>query len=128
MAVKTELRHDGGFLLSEADGTRSREVCTIAAGHVLQPGTVLGALSSGGEAISYVNDASDGSEAAIGILLNGIDTSITGTNAATKATYIARDAEVNGHELLWGETVDQESTDIAAGVADLAALGIILRN
>lgn len=42
MAIKTETNAAAEFLASEAPGTRSREVVTLASGQDLQAGTVLG--------------------------------------------------------------------------------------
>ncbi len=123
--VKTETRHNGEFLMSEAEGKRSRENGTLVAGQNLVAGTVLGRITSGGKLAAANNDASDGTEVSVGILLNTTDASSTGTNADTAVAYIARDAEVNGNCLVFASSED--SGDITANKADLAALGIIIR-
>ena len=125
MTVKTQTRPNAGFILSEANFHRSREVGTVDSGLVLEAGTVLGALTSGGYLVPVNNDASDGSQTAVGILLNAIDTSSTGTNARTKATYMARDCEVNGDQIVWPSSED--AGDQTPDIADLKALGIIVR-
>ncbi len=42
MTTLTEGPRTAGYLISEANGTRSREVVTLASGGVYLPGTVLG--------------------------------------------------------------------------------------
>jgi hypothetical protein len=104
-----------GFLLSEANGTRSREVGTLAASQTIVPGRLLGRRTTGGQIAAYDNAASDGTEACIGIALRA---AVTGASETVDLAFIARDAEVLGSELVGLDT---------AGSADLAALGIIIR-
>jgi hypothetical protein len=117
----TETKHAGGFIKSEANGARSRENVTIASGQDLQAGAVLGALTSSGEYIAFNNDGNTGEETAAGILIGPCDAS----GGAKAAAIIARDAEVLEEELVWAATED--SGDKAAGIVELAALGIIAR-
>lgn len=116
----TEKTHDGGFLMSEAAGKRSRENVTLASGQDLYPGAVLGKITATGKYTEYDNGASDGSQTAAGILYGRGDASA----GDIAVTLIARDAEVNGNELLWGS---ESGSDLTAGVADLLAAGIIVR-
>ena len=47
MTVLTEGRHPGEFLMTEANGQRSRENITIASGAgIIAPGTVLGRITA----------------------------------------------------------------------------------
>lgn len=114
MATLTENPRTGGFLLSEDNGTRSRETVTLAAGNgELDAGTVLGVVTASGEYAPYDDTATDGSEVASAVLWASAD-----TTAAVDAAVIARDAEV----------IESELTGIdAAGVTDLASVGIIAR-
>lgn len=110
-----EGKHTGEFLLSEANGTRSREQVTIAAAaSAMVAGTVVGKITASGKYKAYSNAASDGSEVAAGVLLYEVADSA----ADQKAVIIARDAEVQGSVLTGSD---------AAGVTDLAAVGIIVR-
>jgi hypothetical protein len=63
----------------------------------------------------------DGSQIAAGILFDGVDASA----ADAKGVLVARDAEVNGAELVYftGATADNK----AAAAKQLASLGIIVR-
>lgn len=116
----TEKTHAGGFLMSEAEGKRSRENVTLISGQDLYPGAVLGKITVGGKYTAYADAASDGSEVAAGILYGRGDA--TGGDLAV--AIIARDAEVNGYELLWGS---ESPTEVTEGITELATLGIIVR-
>lgn len=117
--IKTEGYHVGEWLVSEADGTRSRDVATVtvAGGVGLPSGTVLGKVTATGKLIKYDNAASDGSQAAVGVLYN----ELPAVNGDYKATVFTRDCEVDGAVLNAGAGVD------AAGKADLLALGVVVR-
>ena len=122
MATVTKAPGAGEFLVSEASGTRSRDTVTVLSGQVLEAGTVVGKLSSGGKYKAYDNDASDGTQAAVGIVIDAVDA----TGGDTLAAVIARDAEVDQTKLKWGAAVTTQGEKDAAYV-DLAALGIIFR-
>ncbi|MCP4635624.1 MAG: head decoration protein, partial [Methyloversatilis sp.] len=49
MTVLTEGRHPAEYILSEANGYRSREVGTLLTGNKLVSGTVLGRITVGGK-------------------------------------------------------------------------------
>jgi hypothetical protein len=67
MPTLTEGRHPGGFLVWEAFRDYCREVVTIAAG-TLEPGTVLGKVTVGGNYAAHDPDATDGTETAVAVL------------------------------------------------------------
>lgn len=119
MTTLTQGIQNGEFLISEGNGMISRESATVTvAGAVALPsGTVLGKITATGKLIKYNDAAADGSQAAVGVLLEGCP----GTNGDYKRAYIARDAEVFGAMLNGGVALD------ANGIADLKALGIIVR-
>lgn len=114
----TETGHAGGFLLSEANGTRSRAAVTILSGENLTAGAVLGKITATGKYVAY-DDAGtdDGRRTAAAILYDDADASA----GDLQATAIVRDAEVNGEELVFASGVDE-----AGAVADLAGVGIIV--
>lgn len=121
MTTKTEGAHPGEFIVSEANGNRSRDVATLVAGQNLAAGAVLGLIGSGGDAgkySAYDDGNSDGTETAVAILYAATDA----TDADTECTIIARDAEVNGETLAFASGVDE-----AGAIVDLAAEGIIVR-
>lgn len=112
----TEGKHTGEYILSEANGTRSREqgiLDTTAA--ALVAGTVVGKITATGKLAAYDNtDTTTGLGTAVGILYaNAKDATPAG-----QVTYTARDTEVMGSALTGLD---------AAAKTDLAALGIIVR-
>lgn len=116
MPTLTEGRHTAEFLLSEANGHRSRDTVVLSStAAALAAGTVLGKQTVGGEYVAYDETGTDdGRRVAAGILYaNAADSA-----ADQKVVVIVRDAEVKGDAL----------TGIDAnGIADLKALGIIVR-
>lgn len=122
MTTLTEGLYTAEFLLTEANGKRSREVVTIAEGENLAAGAVVGIVTEDGEYAAYDNAADTGIEDAAGVLYAAVDA----TDGAKQGVVIVRDAEVNDSLLQWAD--DQDSTAQDAGKADLAALGIIARS
>ena len=123
MTVLLETRHPGEFLMTEANGQRSRETITIASGAgVIAPGTVLGKVTASGKYVASAVGASDGSQNPSAITIYGADA----TSADVDVAAIVRDAEVNGHCLVYHADRDQPAEKAAANVA-LTAIGIIVR-
>lgn len=110
------------FLVSEANGHRSRDQVTLAASQgALVPGTVLAQLSAGGNYVVYDNTASStGAEVAKAILCYPAADS----GSTQKVTVISNDAEVQGALLNWAAN---DATGKTAGTADLLAVGIKIR-
>ena len=123
MTVLVETRHPGEFILSEANGQRSRETITIASGAgIIAAGTVLGKVTASGKYIASAVGASDGSEVPAAINIYGADA----TASDVTVSAIVRDAEVNGKCLTWHADRDQPAEKAAANAA-LATLGVIVR-
>lgn len=123
MPVFNEGRYPGEFLLTEANGQRSRATATIVSGSgIIAPGTVLGRLTASGNYAPSPDTGADGSEIAVAIALYGCDA----TSADRKIAVITRDAEVKGPVLTFDPSVDDD-TKRAAKAAQLAAAGIIVR-
>lgn len=121
----TEGRHAAEFVLSEANGNRSRENGTVVSGQNLVAGQVV-QDNGAGKLTAFTaleNTAGDLITEAAGILLYDADA----TDGDVDVAYIRRDAEVNGNIL----TFPTESTaggERANAVASLALLGIIVRD
>lgn len=121
MATLTETRHAGEFIISEANGHRSREAVTIAAGNNLQAGHVVGKLSAGGYAeYNPANTAGEAKKVA-GILL----APASAADAALAGVILARDCEVTTADLTFFAGASEGQIETAA--AALAEQGIILR-
>ncbi|SHJ68968.1 Bacteriophage lambda head decoration protein D [Roseomonas rosea] len=124
--VLSEGFYPGHFLVSQANGFRSRDTITIAnttgAPVTLQAGLVLAKLTANGNYVPYDNAGSDGSEVAAAILFATVTVPANGTK---RGAGVTRAAEVNASELLWDASVDAAGK--TAGLADLLALGIVAR-
>lgn len=115
MTIKTEGVHAGEVLLSEANGTRSREELILdATDAVLPAGQLLGKITASGLYVPYSNAATDGSEVAAAVLYAPVGISA----GQQRALGIVRDAEVKRALLTGLDTT---------GEADLLALGIVCR-
>jgi hypothetical protein len=121
MTVISEGQHTGEFIVSEANGSRSREVVTLLSGSNLKAGAVLGKVAATGKYKECNPANSDGSQTAAAVLYDNVDA----TAADAEAVVIARDAEVNKAELQWfdGASDGQKTT----GLGQLALVGIIGR-
>ncbi len=121
MTVFNEGRHAAEFLVSEANGHRSRETITIASGENLEAGAVLGQVSADSTYKEYNPGNADGSETAVAVLYDAVDA----TSGEKDGVIVARDAEVDRAALSWfdGATDAQKDT----GVSELANVGIIAR-
>jgi hypothetical protein len=123
MTTLTEGKHAGGFLVWEVLRDYTRETVTIASGAGrLEPGTVLGKITTGRKFTRLAPAATNGSQNAACILWAGVDASAAD---APGVVVLRGPALVNKHELVWPEGAPEAQT-IAATTA-LASLGIILR-
>lgn len=123
MPTLTQGIEAGEYLMSEANGTRSREnaVVTVSGAALLRSGRVMARLTADGKYVPYDNVGTDGSEVAAGVLLTPL---LDGVNGDFKAVIHVRDCEVVSDRLDWGAV---DGTGQTAGLADLKALGIIAR-
>lgn len=123
MTVFTEGRQPGEFLLTEANGQRSRENITVASGAgIIAPGSILGIVTASGKYVLSPDTGADGSQTAVAVALYGCDA----TSADQQIVVVRRDAEINGKMLTHHATVN-DATKRAAKATQLAAAGIIVR-
>ncbi|RWF10587.1 MAG: head decoration protein [Mesorhizobium sp.] len=73
--------------------------------------------------VAYSPAGADGSEVAVAIAINGV---VTPADATAAIAVIARDAEVNGHQIEWPAGITAAAK--ADAVQALEARGIIIRN
>lgn len=120
--VAKEPIRPGEHVISEANGSRSREEVIIAAGANLPPATVLGRVTATKKYMRLAPGASDGTQTAAAVLYGDA----FAATADVAATAHVRDSELNGQVLSWptGITDNQK----AAAITQLTALGIIIRN
>ncbi|NOR64557.1 MAG: head decoration protein [Candidatus Scalindua sp.] len=117
----TEGQHAGEFIVSEANGSRSRDKITVLMGEVLVAGAVLGKVTASGKYIARVAAAVDGSEVAAAILFDAVDATAADVDVVT----LIRDAEVNGGEIAWEAAI--AGPDLVSGIAELATVGVVVR-
>jgi len=118
----TEGVYAGEFLISEGEGSISRDAIVIASGEgELSAGAVLGKITASGKYAAYDNSASDGTQVAVGVLYSGVDA----TDDDVKAVAITRLAEVKTSLLVYQSS--QDSTAKTAAIADLKTLYVIAR-
>ena len=118
----------GDWLKFEEDNYYCRKAVTILSGEKLVSGAVVAARNDGanaGKIVAYDGDGANGIDVAVGLLVEPIDASATGTNADTAGTIIARGpASINPDEITFAS--GQSSVDdIPEALADLLALGIV---
>ena len=123
MPTLTEGRVTAAYILTEANGLRSRDRATIASGAgKLEPGAILGKVTASGKLVPHAPAASDGSQTAVAILYSAVDA----TSADAAAVITARDSEVKKDELVYNAATDTQPEKDAVH-ASLAANGIIVR-
>jgi len=123
MTMLTEGKHAGGFLVWEVLRDYTRDTVTIASGAgKLEPGTVLGKITTGGKFTALVPAATNGSQNAVGLLWDAVDAS---TADAAAVVVLRGPAIVNRHELIWPDGATE--AQITAATTALATIGIILR-
>lgn len=122
MPTKTyvEGTHTAEYLLSEANGDRSREQGILASGNHVA-GTVL-ALNAAGNYVQVAPAADDGTEQSVAVLYEAKDAS-TGPQPCVVSS---RDCTVHGAMLTWPADATEEQ--IATGIENLAELHIITRD
>lgn len=114
---------DREHVITEANGTISREQILLFRGAKIEPGTVLGMITASKLWKPLDLAAVDGSQNAAGILL---DRRPALTTADTRrAVANVRHTDVNGKKLVWpaGITVPQQK----AAEAQLGALNVLVR-
>lgn len=116
-------KFDGDFVITEANGTMSREQVLLFRGARLEPGTVLGKITASGLYAPLNIAAADGSQNAAAVLRDGRD-ALTGADTR-RAVVMARSCDLNGNKLVWpaGITVTQRK----AAEAQLGATAVLVR-
>lgn len=113
----------GDLLKYEADKNYSREVETVVAGQKMQLGTIVGRKTESGEIkeISVAEGESDGSDIAVGVLLEDVDA----TKKSCKSLIVARDAIVADSAVIFPQNASEDQKKKIK--KDLEARGIVIR-
>ena len=119
MAELTEGTHAREAIVSEANGSRSREQIVVLSGEgKVSACAILGRVTATGKYRIYDETNSDGSEVAAAMLLDAVDA----TSADADGAAIVRDAELKDAEVVWKTGVDE-----AGGKADLVGVNVHMR-
>lgn len=126
MAVYNEANLPLEFLTYAVwDGHYSFEEVTLTASQGdLVPGTVLAKVTATGNYVPYDDDANAGTPGA-GVAAGILCYAAPNSGSTQKVTIVARHAVVKSAMLTWEASND--STEKAAGVADMLAIGILVR-
>ena len=117
----TEGVYPAEFIISEAQGTRSRDTGTLASGNNLVASAVLGIVTASGKYAEHDPGAVDGTEDAVAVLYADVDASA----ADADCVVVSRDAEVDGNQLAWITGIS--AGDKTDGITSLATGGSIVR-
>jgi hypothetical protein len=121
--VIEEGKYLSDLLKWELDRNYCRESVTVASGQNLKLGTVVGIVTATGavKIVSVDPEEEDGSDVAVGIILEDIDA----TSGAKKAVIVTRIAIVLADGIIFpAGTTDAQKKKIAG---DLKAVGILIR-
>ena len=126
MTTLTEGKRNADFLVSEANGHRSRDtgVVTVPANTTFEAGTILGQITASEKYVRHDSGNADGSETEAAVLYETL-VNDTGAGVDHTATIINRDAEVRGSDLVYEDGADAAAK--SASNTALASLGIIVR-
>lgn len=122
MTVLTEPRYLGDVLKYEAPNLYSRDQVTVAAGQQLILGTVVGRVTATGKFKQLDPAATDGSEAAAGILIVDVDATLIDVD---EGLIVARHGIVAAATVVWPDGITAEQK--IAALAQLKSLGILVR-
>jgi hypothetical protein len=119
--VITEKNNLGDLLKYEGPNLYSREEMVVASGQNLKRGTVVGAVTTSGLIKQLAPAAEDGTEIAIGIMMDDVDAK----SGNTKAVVIMREAIVAHNAVIWPASIT--AAQKKAAVENLKLYGIIIR-
>ena len=120
MAIATMEARAGGFIVSEANGGRSRDTVTVTGGTGgNQAGTVLGKVTASGKYVPHDAALTNGAEVAAAVAIFAAE------QGDQSAAVIVRDAEVALDHLIFKSGISGANKD--AAIAALADAGIVAR-
>ena len=122
MPAMTEGLNLGDLLKYEAPNLYSRDQVTVGAGQNLLLGTVVGLVTATAKLKQIDPSATDGSQYAAGVLMQGVDATLIDRD---DALMLARHAIVADHALAWPAAIT--TAEKQAAIAQLKSLGILVR-
>jgi hypothetical protein len=124
--VLSETNNLGDLLKYEAPNLYSREQLPVASGQTLALGAVIGITTSTGKAKAVDPSATDGTQFAAGVLLQGVDASgSASTSAPVTGIAVVRHAIVADHALVWPTGIT--AAEKLAALQQLQNLGVLAR-
>ena len=111
----------GDLLKYEGSNLYSREEITVASGQNLKLGTIVGRVKETDHIKQVNSEANDGSETAIGVLIEDVDAS----KKAAKSVIVVREAIVSNRAVVWPEEIAEEAKKEIK--QDLYDRGIVIR-
>lgn len=121
MVVEIEQPGAEAFIVSEANGTLSRERGVLASGQNLTAGAVLGKITATGHYRAVQPGATDGSEVASSILCRTTDA----TASTVEVAMFVRLGELKSVLLMWPASIT--SGQKITAIAQLATAFVIVR-
>ena len=112
----------GDVLKYEAPHLDSRDRATVTSGQTLALGAVVGMVTATSKLKALDPVATDGTEAAVGVLANDIDAALADRE---DAILIARHSIVASGALVWPDGITP--TQKAAAIAQLQERGVLVR-
>ena len=112
----------GDVLKYEAPNLYSRDRATVTSGQTLALGAVVGMVTATSKLKALDPVATDGTEAAVGVLANDIDAALADRE---DAILIARHSIVASGALVWPDGITP--TQKAAAIAQLQERGVLVR-
>jgi hypothetical protein len=119
--TKTEKTNIGDVLKYEAPNMYSREEATVAIGQNLKCGTVVGRVTATDQIKQLSPSAEDGTEVAIGVLLQDANAS----QAPVNAVIAVREVLISKKCVVWPSTITTAQKN--AATQDLYNRGIVVR-
>lgn len=121
--VLTDRARTGAYIVSEANGARSRALAVLAEGNDLEAGTVVAEVSE--DVYTALQAGGDGDEEAASVPAAILYDNVNALEDDVRAVFSVRDMEANGHELKWPEGFGD--AEIAEAEKVLADKGIVVR-
>lgn len=121
LGAQVKGRETADYILTEGNGSISREEIVIAQSGVIEPGTVLGQVTATKKYVALDVAQTDGSQVAVAVNYARIDA----TNGDVPCVISARDSELKKDQLIWPAGITEPQK--AAAIAQLEAKHLIVR-
>lgn len=121
LGAQVKGRETADYILTEGNGSISREEIVFAQSGVIEPGTVLGQVTATKKYAVLDVAETDGSQVAVAVNYARIDA----TNGDVAGVISARDSELKKDQLIWPAGITEPQK--AAAIAQLEVKHLIVR-